>query len=97
MKLFVRDLTVIDSTYLDTLRGFVGDSYLVDVVLDGQLNEESMILDFGLVKKQIKTIIDTEVDHKLLVPVDSAKCSITEYAERTLINFELPKSHILGG
>jgi len=89
MKLFVRDLTVIDSTYLDTLRGFVGDSYLVDVVLDGQLNEESMILDFGLVKKQIKTIIDTEVDHKLLVPVDSAKCSITEYAERTLINFEL--------
>jgi 6-pyruvoyl-tetrahydropterin synthase len=89
MKLFVRDLTVIDSTYLDTLRGFVGESYLVDVVLDGQLNEESMILDFALVKKQIKTIIDTEVDHKLLVPIDSAKCSITQYAERTLVNFEL--------
>jgi 6-pyruvoyl-tetrahydropterin synthase len=95
MKLFVRDLTVIDSTYLDAERGFVGESYLVDVVLDGLLNEESMILDFSSVKKQIKTIIDTEVDHKLLVPVDSEKCSIIEYTERTLVNFELKDGGVI--
>jgi len=57
MKLFVRDLTVIDSTYLDAKRGFVGESYIVDVILTGGLNEQSMILDFSLVKKQIKAII----------------------------------------
>jgi hypothetical protein len=32
MKLFVRDLTVIDATYLDKIRGFVGESYQVEVV-----------------------------------------------------------------
>ena len=34
MKLFVRDLTVIDATYLDAQRGFVGESYIVDVTLN---------------------------------------------------------------
>lgn len=95
MKLFVRDLTVIDSTYLDSKRGFVGESYLVDVVLDGQLNEESMILDFGLVKKQIKAIIDTEVDHKLIVAVNSPRCEVTKYEERTLVNYELEDKGVI--
>lgn len=72
MKLFVRDLTVIDSSYLCERRGMVGESWLVDVEMSGELNEMSMLLDFGRVKKLIKSIIDEEVDHKLLVPAECA-------------------------
>lgn len=73
MKLFVRDLTVIDSSYLCERRGMVGESWLVDIEMSGELNEMSMLLDFGRVKKLIKSIIDEEVDHKLLVPTE---CSL---------------------
>jgi len=68
MTLFVNDLTVIDFSFFCPQRGPVGESWIVDLTLDGDLNDESMLLDFGLVKKQIKGIIDNSVDHTLAVP-----------------------------
>ncbi|WP_111978391.1 6-carboxytetrahydropterin synthase [Algibacillus agarilyticus] len=72
MHLFVNDLTVIDFSYLDDVRGIVGESWIVDIVLVGHLNEQNMVLDFGLVKSQIKRIIDDEFDHKLHIPEESS-------------------------
>lgn len=78
MKLFVDDLTVIDFSYLCKERGIVGESWIVDVLLDGSLNEQSMVLDFAIVKKQIKAIIDDAVDHKLLLPTQEKVLTVKD-------------------
>ena len=78
MQLFVNDLTVIDFSYLCAERGIVGESWIVDVLLDGSLNEQSMVLDFGIVKKQIKAIIDEAVDHKLLLPALNSNLQVAD-------------------
>ena len=78
MQLFVDDLTVIDFSYLCKERGIVGESWIVDVLLDGSLNEQSMVLDFAIVKKQIKAIIDEAVDHKLLLPMQESALTVMD-------------------
>ena len=87
MQLFVNDLTVIDFSYLCPVRGVVGESWIVDLTLHGSLDEQSMVLDFSKVKKQVKTIIDDNVDHKLAVLELSPHTEISKNEEGTLITF----------
>lgn len=92
MQLFVNDLTVMDFSYLCPVRGMVGESWIVDVVLDGDLNDESMIQDFGKVKKELKYLVDEYLDHKLLVPMEHRYTKTTQDAlnERVQVDFLRP-------
>ncbi len=73
MRLFVENLSNIDFSYLHPSRGVVGETWLASVELDGDLDEQGMICDFGIVKAMIRKWLDDEIDHKLLIPSESDK------------------------
>ncbi|ADZ91146.1 6-carboxytetrahydropterin synthase [Marinomonas mediterranea] len=76
MKLFVKNLTHVDLSYFCPEQGVLGESWHTDVILDGGLNDESMICDFSIVKKQIKKWLDDNIDHTLALPMSHAKSTL---------------------
>lgn len=85
--LFVEHLTVIDCAYLDLARGLVGESWIVDLELEGDLDAQSMVLDFGEVKRRLKRAIDAGLDHTLLVPARAAELSLATVGGNTELLF----------
>jgi 6-pyruvoyl-tetrahydropterin synthase len=71
MRLFVDNLTNIDFSYLCPKRGLVGETWLANVELAGELDEQGMICDFGIVKKILRNWLEHRIDHCLLVPANS--------------------------
>ena len=86
-RLFVEHLTVIDCAYLDAQRGLVGESWIVDLELEGELDDQGMVLDFGEVKKKLKKAVDAVADHKLLVPSRSPLLDFVLSGEGTGLSF----------
>ncbi|MEQ8265056.1 6-carboxytetrahydropterin synthase [Pseudohaliea sp.] len=94
-RLFVDNLTVMDFSFLDRERGVVGESWIVDIVLGGELDDQGMVFDFGHVKKQIKRFIDARADHRLLVPVGAEGCRTELAGEELFIEFPLASGALI--
>jgi 6-pyruvoyl-tetrahydropterin synthase len=93
--LFVNNLTVLDFSYLHSKRGMVGESWIVDLELSGDLDEQSMVFDFGHIKKQIKQVLDEYADHRLLIPAESDLLTQgTDGEERISITWRYPGGDI---
>lgn len=78
MRLFVDNLSNIDFSYLHPTRGIVGETWLASVELLGDLDEQGMVCDFGIVKAMLRQWLDDEVDHRLLVPLSSDQLVMNE-------------------
>ncbi len=78
MLLFVDNLTNVDFSFLDPDRGLLGETWLANVQLHGELDGQGMVCDFGTVKKVLRHWLDTELDHRLAVPARSPNIRITE-------------------
>jgi 6-pyruvoyl-tetrahydropterin synthase len=85
--LFVEHLTVVDCAYLDVQRGLVGESWIVDVELEGALDPQSMVLDFGEVKRRLKRTLDASIDHTLVVPFQAPELRIVHRGDLTQLLF----------
>lgn len=82
MLLFVDQLTNVDFSYLDAQRGLLGETYLANIRLQGGLDEQGMVCDFGKVKKQCRAWLDDELDHRLAVPTLSPHLTLTDLGEQ---------------
>ncbi|WP_430462386.1 6-carboxytetrahydropterin synthase [Thalassolituus sp. LLYu03] len=82
MQLFVDQLTNVDFSYLDPVRGIVGETWWASALLDGALDDQGMVCDFGVVKKTLRNWLDDDVDHRLLVPVQSDALTLSVDGDR---------------
>lgn len=87
-QLFVNNLSVIDFSYFDNRRGLLGESWIVDIVLTGQLDKQGMVFDFGHVKKKIKNIIDQTLDHRFVISKQTKNLEIKESTDQCELNWK---------
>ncbi len=95
MKLFVDNLCNVDFSYLDHQRGLVGETWLVSVELRGELDDQGMVCDFGIVKQKLREWLDLHVDHRLLVPENSSQLQLQIENDHIGINWHLADGNIL--
>ena len=76
MHLFVDNLTNVDFSYLDPKRGLVGETWLASIVLEGALDKQGMVCDFGIVKKTLRNWLDDTIDHSLVIAKQSSQLTL---------------------
>jgi len=74
-RMFVRDIDHLDAALFCPEAGIIGATWHVDVELEGMLDANGFVFDFGLVKKKFKETLKKSLDHALLLPKLSEQVS----------------------
>ncbi len=72
-RLFIADFTHLDCAWFDPLHGLVGESWRVDAEVGGELADNGMLCDFGIVKSVLKQALDDQIDHRLLLNAEQSR------------------------
>lgn len=96
MLLFVDTLTNSDFSYLHPERGLLGETWLSHIELEGELDEQGMVCDFGIVKSTIRQLLDDAIDHRLLVPARSPSLKLDREGELTRMHWRLSDGQAIG-
>ncbi len=94
MRLFVDNLINVDFSFLHPTRGIVGETWLASVELEGELDEQGMVCDFGIVKKMLRHWLDEELDHRLLVPSEAPELKIQQQEGVCALSWNTPQGEI---
>lgn len=92
MLLFVDKLTNVDFSFLDDERGLLGETWLANIRLQGDLDQQGMVCDFGTVKKVVRRWLDEELDHRLAIPLRSPRLTLTEDGDQLDIQWRYANS-----
>jgi 6-pyruvoyltetrahydropterin/6-carboxytetrahydropterin synthase len=76
-----------------------GHNYFIKVTISGELNEQHMVLDYGILKDELKSLTKP-LDHKVLIPENADGLTINKKKESVEIitcdkRYLLPKEDII--
>lgn len=69
--IFLNDLTTVDCAIFDPSKGVLGQSWNIDVTLTGTLGDNGFVFDFSHLKKMVRQVLKSSIDHTLIMPINS--------------------------
>jgi 6-pyruvoyl-tetrahydropterin synthase len=69
--IFLSEITRVDCAVFDPSKGVFGQSWNVDVMLTGALGDNGFVYDFAQLKKLVRQVLKTSLDHALIMPINS--------------------------
>lgn len=76
--LFIKDVTKIDCAVFDPGHGIAGESWHLDLSVTGALDQNGFVQDFSPLKRMVRQVLNSTLDHALIIPVGSQSVMYSE-------------------
>lgn len=77
-SLFIKGVDHIDCSLFSPFQGIIGQSWLVDIMVSGALDDNGFVFDFSHLKSLVRQVLRSSVDHSLLIPIMSSQVQFSE-------------------